>query len=127
MSVGGLFPYDTLSEYRLSNPTEYAEYYEALKYATDKGATVVIAAGNQDADVGKRLALPAAFSSEIAGVISVAAVANTGDISSYSNYGSLVTIAAPGGDDNGSSEVALLVLPRILDIRNYLVQVWPAQ
>ncbi len=108
MSVGGLFPYDTLSEYRLSNPTEYAEYYEALKYATDKGATVVIAAGNQDADVGKRLALPAAFSSEIDGVISVAAVANTGDISSYSNYGSLVTIAAPGGDDNGISGSSII-------------------
>ena len=108
ISIGGLFRYDTITEYRLKRPNEYAKYFEALKYATDKGATVVIAAGNQDTDVRKQLALPAAFSSEIAGVISVAAVANTGDITGYSNYGSLVTIAAPGGDDNGSSGSSII-------------------
>ena len=91
-----------------SDPTEYSKWYEALKYATDKGSTVVISAGNEDADLGTHLPLPAAFSSEIDGVISVAAVANTGDISSYSNYGSLVTIAAPGGDDNGNYGSAII-------------------
>ena len=108
MSIGGLFPYSTITEYRLSRPNEYSKYFEALNYATDKGTTVVIAAGNEDADIRKRLALPAAFSSEIAGVISVAAVANTGDITGYSNYGSLVTIAAPGGDDNGKSGSSII-------------------
>ena len=108
MSVGSLIPYSSLSDYRLSDPTQYSIWYEALKYAVDKGSTVVISAGNEDADLGTHLPLPAAFSSEIDGVISVAAVANTGDISSYSNYGSLVTIAAPGGDDNANNGSAII-------------------
>lgn len=100
MSLGETHAYTTIADWRISNPNAYSAYYEALSYAVDKGATVVIAAGNDDAYAGSHLSIPAAFSSLIDGVISVAAVANTGDLTDYTNYGSLVTIAAPGGSSD---------------------------
>ena len=111
MSLGATYEYATLAEARISDPDEYYAYYEALTYAVDQGATIVIAAGNEDANASTHLSIPAAFSSVIDGVISVAAVANTGDLTDYSNYGSSVTIAAPGGSHDLGAGI-LSTVPR---------------
>ncbi|MEY2687138.1 MAG: hypothetical protein RL375_1336, partial [Pseudomonadota bacterium] len=64
----------------------------AINAARSRGAVVVVAAGNSAADAG-------GFSpASCAGVVSVAAVGRTGARASYSNYGSTVDLAAPGGD-----------------------------
>lgn len=56
------------------------------------GTTVVVAAGNSNADAAN-------FNpANCANVVTVAATGSTGDRSYYSNYGTLVEIAAPGGD-----------------------------
>ncbi len=64
----------------------------AIDDAVDEGATIVVAAGNENDDMSKYR--PANCN----GVISVAAVNRKGGRASYSNYGTGVTIAAPGGD-----------------------------
>ena len=64
----------------------------AINDVLAKGATVVVAAGNGPADSAN--SVPA----NCAGVISVAASLRDGQFaSSYSNFGSSVTLAAPGG------------------------------
>jgi serine protease len=65
----------------------------AINGARARGAVVVVAAGNSNVDAST--SSPA----NCAGVISVAAVGRTGGKASYSNYGSSVTVAAPGGDN----------------------------
>ena len=101
MSLGYTHEYSTIDQWRIVDPNGYASYYEALKYAVDNDCTVVIAAGNEDLDTSIHLSIPAAFSSVLDGVISTAAVTNSGDLSLYTNYGSSVTIAAPGGNGDG--------------------------
>ena len=64
----------------------------AVTAARNLGAVVVVAAGNESEDVAN--SSPA----NCDGVIAVAAVGRTGARASYSNFGSLVTLAAPGGD-----------------------------
>jgi serine protease len=64
----------------------------AINSARARGAVVVVAAGNSNADAST--SSPA----NCAGVIAVAATNRSGGKASYSNYGSTVTIAAPGGD-----------------------------
>ncbi|HET8871054.1 MAG TPA: S8 family serine peptidase, partial [Aquabacterium sp.] len=64
----------------------------AINYARSRGAVVVVAAGNSNSDASQFS--PASCS----GVIAVAATGITGGKASYSNYGSVVSIAAPGGD-----------------------------
>ena len=64
---------------------------EAIAYAISKGAVPVAAAGNEDTG---SLNYPGAWDDCIA----VSAVDGSGDITSYSNYGSDLDLAAPGGD-----------------------------
>lgn len=64
----------------------------AINAARAKGAVVIVAAGNEKLDAST--SSPA----NCTGVISVAATGKTGGRASYSNYGSTVTLAAPGGD-----------------------------
>ncbi len=64
----------------------------AINSARSRGAVVVVAAGNSNTDASS--ANPA----NCAGVITVAATNRSGGRSYYSNYGSVVDIAAPGGD-----------------------------
>ena len=67
-------------------------YQDAFDDAIAAGATVVVAAGNSDADAaGFRPA-------NCDGVITVAATNRTGKRSYYSNFGAAVEIAAPGGE-----------------------------
>jgi len=64
----------------------------AINSARSRGAVVVVSAGNSNADAIN--SNPA----NCAGVITVAATNRSGGKASYSNYGTSVTIAAPGGD-----------------------------
>jgi subtilisin family serine protease len=74
-----------------SGPCEAVEQ-SAVDAAVARGAIVVVAAGN-DASLASDFS-PA----NCKGVIAVAASNLLGDISSYSNFGSIVSISAPGGD-----------------------------
>ncbi len=64
----------------------------AINGARSRGTVVVVAAGNENTDAGS--ANPA----NCAGVIAVAATNRAGGRAYYSNYGSVVDVAAPGGD-----------------------------
>jgi serine protease len=64
----------------------------AINSARSRGAVVVVAAGNSNVNAAN--ASPA----NCAGVITVAAVGRSGGKASYSNYGTVVDVAAPGGD-----------------------------
>ena len=67
-------------------------YQNAINAAVARGTTVVVAAGNDNADA-------AGFSpASCNNVINVAATNKTGTRASYSNYGSKIDVAAPGGD-----------------------------
>ncbi len=67
----------------------------AINTARAAGAVVVVAAGNSNIDAAR--ATPASCS----GVVVVAATGRAGGKAAYSNYGSKVTLAAPGGDGSG--------------------------
>jgi len=99
MSLGGLILNTSMAAFKHNYTGLYYDLYNALNYAVDKGCVVVCAAGNETKSTERHSSIPASFSSLIPGVISVAAVGNTGDITQYSNYSESVTIAAPGGDE----------------------------
>ena len=67
-------------------------YQNAINAAVARGTTVVVAAGNSNAETAGFT--PASCSN----VIAVAATNKNGTRASYSNYGSLIDVAAPGGD-----------------------------
>lgn len=67
-------------------------YVNAINSARANGATVVVAAGNSNVNAAN--AVPA----NCPGVITVAATGPTGAKAGYSNFGSVVDVAAPGGD-----------------------------
>ncbi len=64
----------------------------AIDGARSRGTVVVVAAGNNNGDASGHN--PA----NCAGVVTVAAVGRTGGKASYSNFGDIVDVAAPGGD-----------------------------
>ncbi|MFY0406140.1 S8 family serine peptidase [Solicola sp. PLA-1-18] len=68
-------------------------YQEVVDAAIARGTTVVAAAGNEAADAST--STPA----NCDGVVSVAATDDLGQLASYSNVGSSVTLSAPGGDN----------------------------
>lgn len=68
-----------------------AAWQNAINEVIAQGVVVVVAAGNSNANTST--ATPANCN----GVISVAATLRNGKRTSYSNYGSIVKIAAPGG------------------------------
>ncbi|MGM9488585.1 S8 family peptidase [Ideonella sp. YS5] len=69
----------------------------AINGARGRGTVVVVAAGNSNANAANFT--PA----NCAGVVTVAAVGRTGARAYYSNYGSVVDVAAPGGDMSGGT------------------------
>ncbi len=64
----------------------------AINSARSRGTVVIVAAGNENRDASS--SNPA----NCAGVVTVAATNRSGGRAYYSNYGSVVDIAAPGGD-----------------------------
>ncbi|HEY2619286.1 MAG TPA: S8 family peptidase [Acetobacteraceae bacterium] len=66
-------------------------FAQAINGAVSRGTTVVVAAGNDNADMANY------SPSSCPGVIAVAANGITGRRAHYSNWGSGVTLAAPGG------------------------------
>jgi serine protease len=79
-----------------------AAYQTAINDAVNAGAIVVVAAGNTSADA--KDFTPA----NCQNVITVGATARTGNRATYSNYGPLVTISAPGGDSRTSASDSVL-------------------
>lgn len=71
-----------------------ASWQAAIDDAVGAGATVVVAAGNDAANMDGTPYTPGSCSN----VISVGAVGRGGSLASYSNYGSAVALAGPGGD-----------------------------
>ncbi len=77
MSLGGPFPSAVLKK--------------AVKYAHDKGVTVICAAGNESRN---KVGYPAAYP----GAVAISATENSEAVTFYSNYGKDIDIAAPGGN-----------------------------
>eukprot|EP01067_Filipodium_phascolosomae_P001101 Filipodium_phascolosomae@DN1777_c0_g1_i1.p1 len=70
---------------------------EVLEAAERKGVLFVTAAGNQGHHLGDRAWFPAAYSSKLTNLVTVAAVDYSGDLSPWSNRGDeFVHLAAPG-------------------------------
>ncbi len=69
-----------------------ATYQNAINGAVSRGTTVVVAAGNDNANVSGY------NPGNCNNVVSVASTTRTGARSSFSNYGSLIDVAAPGSD-----------------------------
>ncbi|MBB5204365.1 serine protease [Inhella inkyongensis] len=89
MSLGGGGACDTTSQ-------------NAINSARSRGTVVVVAAGNENQNASN--SNPANCS----GVVTVAAVGPTGGRAYYSNYGTVVDVAAPGGDMSASSSNGIL-------------------
>ncbi|RQP24148.1 S8 family peptidase [Piscinibacter terrae] len=89
MSLGGSGSCDTTSQ-------------NAINSARSRGTVVVVAAGNSNANAS-------GFSpASCSGVITVAATNRSGGRAYYSNYGSIVAVAAPGGDVRSSETNGIL-------------------
>jgi serine protease len=84
--------------------SEIPEILAAIRFAHRRGVVIVAAAGNK---FGRRVAYPARASQ----VIAVGATTRNGCQSDYSNYGSDLDVAAPGGgidaEPEASEELAL--------------------
>ncbi|MDX2679832.1 S8 family peptidase [Streptomyces soliscabiei] len=74
----------------------------AITAAVNRGTTVVVAAGNENDNVANH------SPGNCNNVISVAATNRTGAKASYSNYGSLVDISAPGGQTSTGTANGIL-------------------
>lgn len=78
-------------------------YQDTINEVTDAGALVVVAAGNGHAPVGNPIGNPVLTRpADCARVMAVAAVRRDGAKASYSNFGSLVALSAPGGSTDSS-------------------------
>jgi len=75
----------------LGGPTNTTTAPAAYRLARDAGVIVIAAAGN---DSSSALFAPAAYN----GVVSVSATNISRQLASYSNFGSTIDVAAPGGD-----------------------------
>src|SRR6478735_1605787 len=74
----------------------------AINSARSRGASVIVAAGNENANAAN--STPASCS----GVVTVAAVGRNGGKASYSNFGATVEVAAPGGSGGANSVLSTL-------------------
>jgi serine protease len=74
----------------------------AINSARSRGAAVIVAAGNSNANAGN-------FSpANCSGVVTVAATGRNGGKASYSNFGATVEVAAPGGSGGANSVLSTL-------------------
>jgi large repetitive protein len=71
--------------------------HDAIAAANDAGILFVCAAGNEGNNVDTTPSYPSAFAGDLAGTLSVAAVDQSGNLASFSNFGhGAVSLAAPG-------------------------------
>ena len=77
-------------------------FQSAINSARSRGTTVVVAAGNENQNASN--SSPA----NCTGVIAVAALDRKGNRASYSNFGTTVDVAAPGGDTAASAYDGIL-------------------
>ncbi|NML60626.1 S8 family serine peptidase [Massilia sp. RP-1-19] len=91
MSLGGGGACDTTSQ-------------NAINSARSRGTVVIVAAGNENTNASN--SNPA----NCAGVVTVAATNRSGGRAWYSNYGTVVDVAAPGGDTSVSANGILSTL-----------------
>jgi serine protease len=77
--------------------SQIPDIVRALRYARRRGVVVIGAAGNQADSV-------VAYPARAAGVIAVAATTDSGCEADYSNAGTDVDVAAPGGGSNAPNE-----------------------
>ena len=73
---------------------------DAIDLAVKRGTTVVVAAGNQASDAANY------SPSSCRNVITVGATGINGAMASYSNFGPVVDVAAPGGDTTSSGGIS---------------------
>jgi serine protease len=90
-----------------SSPTPSRIVEDALRYAVSRGVFVTIAAGNEYLD-GNPISQPAALAPHIPGVMAVGAIDPSLRRAPYSNVGSYVEIAAPGGNTDVSDDGGIL-------------------
>ena len=78
-------------------PTNNAALRDAVEWAGDNGVILVVAAGNQSSDIDNPSTAyyPAAYA-DLPRVLSVASIDPDGRLSSFSNFGDAVDLAAPG-------------------------------
>jgi serine protease len=82
--------------------------HEAIAYAVSRGAFVAVAAGN-DFESGNQIERLAEFAPQIEGMVAVGAIGRDRRRAFYSNTGSYVELAAPGGNSRvGGTEGAIL-------------------
>lgn len=74
---------------------------DAINYAVGKGVFVAMAGGNEKLQ-GNPAHYPASYGIAIEGAMAVGATNRSGNRASYSNTGSYIEIAAPGGDSQDS-------------------------
>jgi serine protease len=89
ISLGGIGSCDTTTQ-------------NAINSARSRGASVIVAAGNENHNASQDT--PANCS----GVVTVAAVGRNGGKASYSNFGATVEVAAPGGSGGANSVLSTL-------------------
>lgn len=69
--------------------------HDAIKYAKEKGAILVVAAGNESTDIDRAPVYPASYTD--GNILSVAATDQSDHLASFSNYGdTAVDVTAPG-------------------------------
>jgi serine protease len=93
---------------------------QAINYAVSHGAFVAMAAGNEYEN-GNPTEYPAAYGPGINGAMAVGATNRSGNRAYYSNTGSYIEIAAPGGDSRDSDALGsgfiwqATIRPRVSD------------
>lgn len=79
------------------SPEDSSTLHDAIKYAKEKGALLVVAAGNEGSDIDRTPVYPASYTD--GNILSVAATDTTDALAAFSNYGdTAVDVAAPGVD-----------------------------
>ncbi|MFT8347305.1 S8 family serine peptidase [Clostridium saccharoperbutylacetonicum] len=116
---------DTGIKYNMgSNMAEYSLIKRAVKYAIDKGVTVIAASGNENQDCADKLKLTNYLNEvngdygfkydglayetpgTVKGVVTVSATGRDDKLASYSNYGNgFIDITAPGGDRSSTHKI----------------------
>jgi serine protease len=109
---------------RTGPPDRAPAIEDAINYAVSKGVFIAVAGGNEFEE-GNPLEVIAEIASRVEGAVSVAAVDRNKARAFYSNTGSWIEIAAPGGSNRGFSGPDGFVFQQTFDfsfVETYLLQ-----